>query len=36
VKSARARGGEELSTALSRLLQLQAGVTIDLGALPVS
>ena len=30
------RGGEELAAALSRLLRLQGGVTIDLGALPVA
>jgi CyaY protein len=30
------RSGEELAAALSRLLQLQAGVAIELGVLPVA
>ena len=30
------RGGEELSAALSRLIRLQAGVSIGFGALPVA
>jgi CyaY protein len=30
------RSGEELAAALSRLLELQAGVAIDLGVLPVA
>lgn len=30
------RGGDELSAVLLRLLRLQAGVTIELGALPVA
>jgi CyaY protein len=30
------RGGEELAVGLSRLLQLQAGVAIEFGALPVA
>ena len=30
------RGGEELSAALSRLLELQAGISIELGALPAA
>ena len=30
------RGGEELATALSRLLALQTGIAVELGALPVA